>query len=361
MILQAALPSLYEPWLRIIAGGPIPQEPNATCDRCAMLPSPGGASDASYFHPSTKCCVSPPDLPNFLAGRILSESDPSMTEGRNAVEARIARRVAVKPSRVDPGVVLSLLYRATPFAFGRAPALRCYYLTSETECGIWKHRPGVCATWYCKHVRGATASRFWGLAHKLLHEVEQDLAYWCMAQLQVGSGEVGEIGAQPRPHVAELEGEIDWVQYRRLWGNWGGREIEFYQACARLVESLTWRQVEEKCGPRVGILSGLVRDAYTHLASSAMPERLRMKQVCFTGFREGNYKVTTYSEYDPLLMSERLVPVLRYFDGRPTEEALQAIFVEQGLRLDSSLVRRLVDFEILEACDPEKNLFPIVS
>jgi len=60
-------------------------------------------------------------------------------------------------------------------------------------------------------------------------------------------------------------------------------------------------------------------------------------------------------------MSERLVPVLKYFDGRPTDEALHAIFVEQGVHLDSSLVRRLVDFEILEACDAEPNLFPIVS
>ncbi len=361
MISDATLPELYAPWLRTVAGGPIPAETKATCDHCAMLASPGSGPDAGYFHPDTKCCTFKPNLPNFLAGRILSESDPSMLEGRKAVEAQIARRVAVKPSEVSSGFVFSLLYGATPFAMGRAPALRCHYLSPGGECGIWKHRPGVCATWYCKHVRGATGHRFWKLADKLLREVEQDLAYWCMAQHQVGSGELGELAPQTRPHVSELDGEIDWAQYRRLWGNWAGREIEFYQACARLVETLTWPQVEENCGPRVGILAGLVRDAYAHLESSAIPERLRIKEVTFTGFEGGNYKVTAYSGFDPLLMPERLARVLRYFDGRPTEEALQAILVERSVRLDLSLVRRLVDFGILEAWDSGKSLFPMVS
>jgi hypothetical protein len=181
-----------------------------------------------------------------------------------------------------------------------------------------------------------------------------------MAQLQVGSGEVGDLAPQHRPHVSELDGDIDWGQYRRLWGSWAGREAEFYQACARLVDGLTWQQVEEKCGPRVGILAELVRDAYAHLASSAIPERLQMSPVHFTAFEGGNYKITAYSEYDPLLMSERLAGVLRYFDGRLTEDALQAILVEQNVRLSPSLVRRLVDFGILGTWQPEENLFPIL-
>lgn len=353
MISEASLPALYAPWLRTIVGGPIPAETKATCDNCAMLPSPGSSPDALYFRPDTKCCTFQPNLPNFLGGRILSESDPSMAAGRKAVEARIARRVAVKPSRISSGVVFDLLYQNTPMVFGRAPALRCHYLSPKGECGVWKHRPGICATWYCKHVRGATGFRFWKLAQKLLHEVESDLAYWCMAELQVGSGEVGELAPQSRPHVSELEGDIDWAQYRRLWGNWAGREVEFYQACAGLVESLTWQQVEERCGPRVGILAGLLRDSYAHLESSAIPEHLRINEVRLTGFADGHYRVTAYSEFDPVLMPERLPGVLRYFDGRPTEEALQAILSEQGVRLDLGLVRRLVDFRIL--VDPETN------
>jgi hypothetical protein len=359
MISEAALPPLYAPWLRAIAGGPIPEELKSTCNHCAMLPPSASAPDAMYFRPETKCCTYWPDLPNFLAGRIVSESDPSMIGGRASVEARIARRVAVKPSRIDSGGVFSLLYETTPAVFGRAPALRCPYLSSDGECGVWKHRPGVCATWYCKHLRGKTGFHFWKLADELLRRVEEDLAFWCMTQLQVGLSELGELADQSKPHVSELDGDIDWLKYRRLWGDWAGREIEFYRACAGLVESLTWQEVEAKCGPRVEILAGLVRDAYTHLESSVIPETLRMKDLHFASFEAGNYKVATYSPFDPLLMSERLAHVLRYFDGRPTEKALQAILVEQNIRLSSELVRRLWDFGILEAWEP--NLLPIVS
>ena len=76
------------------------------------------------------------------------------------------------------------------------------------------------------------------------------------------------------PHVSELGGEIDLVKYRELWGDWEGREIDFYRACAQLVNPLTWEQVEQICGPRVRILAGLLRDAYLHLTSEAIPERL---------------------------------------------------------------------------------------
>ncbi len=361
MISESSLPALYLSWLQTVAGGSIPSETKATCDRCAMLPSPGSDPEALYFHPDTRCCTSPPDLPNFLAGGILSEMDPSMSYGRGALEARIAGRVVVKPSRVDAGVVRSLLYTATPGAFGRAPALRCYYQNPEAECGIWRHRPGVCATWYCKHVRGETSSRFWGLAGKLLSEVEFDLAHWCMVRLQVGLSELAELESESSPHVSELNGELDRARYRRLWGDWAGREIEFYRECARLVEGLTWLQVQEKCAPRIEILAGLVRDAYTHLESWAIPERLRMNEVRLRSFEAGHYRVTGYSKYDPLRMSERLAHVLHYFDGCLTEDALQAILVEQKIRLSAKVLRRLVDFGVLAACEPQKGLFRILD
>ena len=367
MTSEAALPTLYAPWLRTVAGGPIAAETKATCDCCVMLPpkdnpSVAKPSDVLYFHPDTKCCAFQPDLPNFLAGRILSEMDTSMTAGRGALEKRIARRVAVKPSRVGSGVVFGLLYRATPGVFGRAPALRCHYLSSDGNCGVWKHRPGVCATWLCKHVRGAAGSDFWKLTDKLLRAVEWDLAYWCMAQLGVGLGELGEpTPPQPTPHVSELQGEIDWPHYRRLWGNWAGREVEFYQACDRLVETLTWRQVEERCGPRVAILAGLVRDAYKHLASPPIPERLRMANFRFVGLEANGFRVRAYSKYDPLLMPEALVRVLRYFDGRPTDEVLETIQTEQSTVLAPSLVRRMVDFGILESCDPDPGPLRVLS
>jgi hypothetical protein len=358
---EATLPLLYAPWLRAITGGPIPAETQATCDHCVMLPSSGSAPDATYFHPVTKCCAFQPHLPNFLAGRLLSDVDASMSAGRIELEERIARRVAVTPRWAGPGSVFGLLYRSVPQVFGRAPALRCQFLTSTGGCGIWKHRPGVCATWFCKHVRGNVGSRFWRLADKLLQSVEHDLSFWCLAELRVGSAEADELAPRTSPDVSEVGGEIDWAHYRKLWGEWAGREIDFYRACGRLVEPLSWDQVEQICGPRVRILAGLLRDAYASLGSEVIPERLRLGQITFSAIEGNAYRVVSYSHYDPVLMPERLARVLRYFDGRPTEEALEAILTQESIRLDLSLVRRMVDFGILLPCSFENSALPILN
>jgi hypothetical protein len=327
-----------------------------------MLPSPGSAPDAVYFHPATKCCAYQPDLPNFLAGRILSDSDPSMAAGRASLEQRIARRVAVTPSGAGSGGAFKLLYGNTPGVFGRAPALRCPYLGPEGGCGVWRHRPGVCATWYCKHVRGQTGFRFWKLADKLLREVEGDLALWCQAELHAGLAELADLAPRrDQPDVSELDGEIDAPRYSKLWGQWAGRETAFYQACAELVEPLSWERVESICGPRVRVLAGLVRDAYGNLTSDAIPERLKLGAIRLVAGAEGKLRIAAYSEFDPLLIPHKLAAVLGYFDGRPTEDALTAILSEQGLSLQPALVRRLLDFGVLVACEqPDAGPFPIL-
>jgi len=357
---EASLPDLYSPWLLAVAGGPIPAETKATCDRCAMLPSPGSPANSLYFHPTTKCCAFQPHIPNFLAGRLLNESDSSMAAGRTELEARIARRIGITPRWAGPGSVFDLLYKSTPGVFGRAPALRCQFLTPTGGCGIWKHRPAVCATWFCKYLRGQTGARFWKLADKLLQSVEQELSIWCLGKLGSAFDEILDPSSQP-PDVSELGGEIDWPRYHRLWGSWAGREVEFYRACASLVEPLTWAQVEQNCGPRVRILAALVRDAYASLGSQAIPERLQIGQFSFTGAEGSGFRIVSYNHFDPLIMPERLARVLHRFDGRPTDEILETILVKDGVRIDPGLVRRMVDFGILKGCDSVDSALPVLQ
>ena len=39
------------------------------------------------FEPSTKCCTFLPELPNFLVGAMLADTDPAAAEGRASVIA----------------------------------------------------------------------------------------------------------------------------------------------------------------------------------------------------------------------------------------------------------------------------------
>lgn len=357
---EANLPSLYNPWLHAITSGPIPAETKATCDNCAMLPSRGSHPDASYFHPVTKCCAYQPHLPNFLAGRILSDSDTSMAAGRSELERRIANKIGVSPRWAGPGNLFGLLYKNVPNVFGRAPALRCQFLSPTGGCGIWNHRPAVCATWYCKYVRGETGFRFWKLTDKLFQTIEHDLSLWCLAELKVDFSEIDEIALRSAPDVSELGGDLDVAQYRRQWGSWIDREAEFYRTCGDLVDHLSWDQVQELCGPRVRILVEMVRDAYAHLESDAIPERLWLGRLNFANIEDGGYRIISYSQYDPLLMPLRLARVLHYFDGRATADALEAILTNEGIRIDLGLVRRMVDFGVLKSPGAEDKTLSVL-
>ena len=160
--------------------------------------------------------------------------------------------------------------------------------------------------------------------------------------------------------MSELGGPLDAARYRAVWGAWEGREKEFYRASAELVAPLDWDAVLGICGPAVRVLLGLVRDAYDHLVSDAIPERLRLGSVALTHAAGGKFRVVSYSPYDPVMVPEELVSALGTFDGRPTEDALTAILAERNLRVELSLVRRLVDFGLLKAEEePGPALLPV--
>lgn len=157
----------------------------------------------SFFDPQVKCCTYLPELPNFLVGRILADEDPALAVGRATVEKRLQAGVAVTPLGLDRTPFYDLLYQHADTAFGRSHTLRCpHYIEEGGLCGIWQHRNSVCATWFCKHVRGAMGFRFW-------------------------------------------------------------KEEEFYQQCAHLVNRLTWQEVTTIGGPETHIVTRLTREVYT--------------------------------------------------------------------------------------------------
>ena len=159
----STLPPLYAGWIADLLDGPLPHEGEATCEDCAMWPSAGVPVSAGIaFNRETKCCTYIPALPNFLVGRIVEDNDPALAPGRASVEARIDARLGVTPLGIDRPPVHALLYQTgMSSAFGRSRALRCPHYREEAggACGIWRHRNGVCSTWFCKYSRGATGQR----------------------------------------------------------------------------------------------------------------------------------------------------------------------------------------------------------
>jgi Fe-S-cluster containining protein len=345
-----------------LLAGPIPIETVATCDDCAMAAPPEAQSSVStpFFDSLLKCCTYMPTLPNFIVGRILGDSDLP-EKARDAMQTRLRATGATTPLGLSMNATYALLYEHQGAnVFGRSESLRCPHLLEEGggRCGIWQHRNSVCATYFCKFVRGAVGEQFWNAMRELLSAVEKDLAWWCLLELDLGRAALQSFVATwkgsnntQRLDAHAIAGRRDPAQYKLIWGNWFGREQEFYRECGRLVGTLDWSTVMSVCGPEAGVRAQLVRHAYRELLSEEIPETLKAANLNLHFINQDSCKVASYSSLDPIAITKILLDLLPYFDGRPTDEVLSIIRKEKHIKIDQALVRRLSDFRILVAGD----------
>lgn len=352
------LPPLHARWVTELLGGAIPRETQATCERCAMWPSAGEKPSAGSFHFDSviKCCRYIPNIRNFLAGRILTDTDPAAQAGRTTVEKRVAEGIGVTPLGLRQPPVFALLYDNSESFFGRARTLRCpHYLDTGGHCGIWRHRNSTCATWFCKHVRGKVGHEFWrNSLQDLLLAIEEDLARWCVLELHPTDAVLRELVATAEWTSGKdavtgesLDNKVNQENYARVWGDWRGNEGRFFARCAELVNPLAWTDVLAITGPRVRAYPQLTKQAYGRLLSDDVPRALNVGPIQLVHVRNGVARINSYDGYDPLDVPTSVMELLYYFDGRPTEAALSAIAEERGLRLEPALVRKMVDLGLL--------------
>jgi hypothetical protein len=336
----------------LLAGAALPEETEATCDDCAMRPPRGAAEkdETSFFDPVTKCCTYQPELPNFLVGRVLVDKT---APARRTVEERIDARVGVTPLGLSTPPLFGVLYDAAAPAggFGHARALRCPHHLDDGRCGIWRHRNAVCATWYCKHVRGAVAARFWREGvEAMLRAVEEALARHCLLELGVSYESVLASLPRKRPPGTKADVPLDRVlpaRYAKTWGSWAGRERELYTRSAAIVDALAWKEVLAIAGPTVRLLANATRELHALVTSAEVPDKLRLGDIGIVAASKSAVRVSTYSEYDPIELPAELVPLLHRFDGRKTRAVMAEIEKREGVSLDDELLRQLVDFQIL--------------
>jgi hypothetical protein len=353
------LPTLFQRWVEGFLPGPIPRETKATCLDCAMCGSNGGATPGyTPFRPDVKCCSYLPALPNFLIGRVLNDDDPAGAAGRASVEARVRSRIAVTPLGAGTAPVFALLYQqgdaSSSKLFGRSRALICPHFVDENGglCGIWKYRNAVCTTFFCKHERGAVGQQFWMDLREVLRAAEEELAIWSAMERGLDEATLRRlitmtVSRAATPLSTELIDGLEEVYAKQVWGQWLGREEEFYRACATDVEALTWDDVCRIGGSALRARLAVVQDSYRQLRSAEIPARLSGKRLSQRHIDDDRVQVETYSPYDPAILSNRVVGLLRYFDGGPTADALDRIEQVESVRLTEDLVRMLADHGIL--------------
>lgn len=349
------LPHDFGRWISEWLPGEIPREHEATCRDCAMCVPEAADPEQRGFDPGVKCCSFIPTLSNFLVGRILADESAECSAGRRSLMERMKTRAVVSPAGVKPSTKFSVLYaHSSAELFGRSAELLCpHYLPDTGGCSIWKYRNSTCTTWYCKHVRGAVGARFWRDLLLLLSDVESKLAAWCVLELDAGTAALRHVMPTVEKNEAarnssNIDGEITDAAYAARWGAWHGRESKFYQQCAARVGALSWAQVLTICGVEVQIAAKLVEKSYAELVVERAPVRPRVSRLEVLRIDAGFCRLGSYSRNDPMDVHRMLFDVLPMFDGSPTKDALAAIAEKHDIELDVDVVRRLIDFGILE-------------
>ena len=304
-----------------------------------------------YFNPRVKCCTFVPVLPNFLVGRILRDSERGQPQGRASVEARIATGIGVTPL----GLGRSPAQHVPDAGFGQDEKYLCPHFVQQDGgiCSIWQHREAVCATFFCKFVRGAMGANFWGALRRLLEAIEQALAWQCVETLDVGAATVslllGAAGDARHDTVAlRQDGTYAPADLRAIWGRWAGRERAFYEAAAGSSRACRGARFSSGPGPRFVCAPG----------SCAKPMRACARRQ-FPRDRFAAAPLSPPRSTPPPCASRPTATWIRSpFRGRsstrsPTstsraaEPAIAAIEAAHGLEIDLDVVGRLVDFQVL--------------
>lgn len=338
-----ALPGLQARWLDSILDGPLPDEVEATCGDCAML---GG--DGLRFSTETRCCTFVPALSNFLVGGGLREGGA----GRRSLLARVASGVGVSPLGLipDPNDVAR---RVAPERFGQDPSAACpHYEPEAGRCGVWRWREATCATWYCKHTRGARSKAYWNRLHQLVARLERGVAWRCATSLEIPAAGLAAMTPLDRPGGAaraDVVGES--LDPEALWGPWLHRVEDYFLACVEVAEALTPEEVLRLAGPEALAMRAALGLGREGLSRGELPARVALGSVKLVGLEADAVRLQGYSHLDPLRVPRALFDQLHHFDGRDVGEALRAATEAAGEEVPAEAVAMLLEWDILRAAE----------
>ena len=343
------LPPIYGARMPSFFDQPAINETRATCSDCAMCDKTNAPAslETTAFRPDVKCCSYHPTLPNYLAGAILE--DETMAEGRARVRAKIGARIGVTPQWLAaPRKYLVLLDAARESSFGRSQSLLCpYYERTEGNCTIWKHREGVCTTFFCKHTGGAPAHKFWTSLRRYLLHVERALAIHVARSIDPELVEPTIPRNRLTPEDLEDRPPND-ATYAAYWGAWLGREEAFYVECARRVRALGRDELGRVVGDAGREILAEVRSRYEDTTKPKLAPRLLLNPDMLVTRGEGGVGVTTYSRYDSLFLTDALHEALGHFTGQsPVETVLEKLRTEHDVDLPTDLLLYLQQFDVV--------------
>ncbi len=221
-----------------------PEERFANCSKCPMVVSDG-------FNPVYKCCTHIPRVPNFLLGLALLDPNSSPL-----IEKMIENGFATPEGTVvTPGQARAALAQNAAGNFGKKLDARCDFLdTKSGRCGIYLYRNSVCSTFFCKSDLDSAGVEFWERVQGMAGQIETALSQWAMDQVGIDVVPYFKrFDELSHGMIENKQSSWNWSEHDRnvLWGEWYGREKEFYIKCAELLKENVNELFEIACNIQI--------------------------------------------------------------------------------------------------------------
>ena len=227
-IWQYILPEEFM-WLKL------PNERFTVCNKCHR-------ENTHNYRADCRCCTYFPQIPNFLVGLALGDrnSEPfvkKLIENGSALP---------EGSQFSPKQFYDSTKEFTDELFGRSTLLTCPFMDPEEPvCGIYPYRNSLCATFFCETDHGDKGVEYWDKLQALVGQIETSICQWVMDEIGLDAKSYIERMNSLSDKIGELSDPSSgtWsLSIRKfLWGEWFGRECEFFEKCADLViERRVW-------------------------------------------------------------------------------------------------------------------------
>jgi Fe-S-cluster containining protein len=207
----------------------LPEEKRAVCDNCPKVIT-------NDYRADCRCCTYFPQIPNFMVG--LAHKDPKS-------ELRVKEFVETggalpEGSQISPKQLFRSAREYTKERFGKSRLINCPFMDPENQmCGIYPYRNSVCATFFCEYDHGEVGVKYWETVQSFVGQIETAISQWAMDELGIDTSSYIQRLNSLSDRISEVSDASSgaWAEDIRkyLWGDWFGREIEFYEKCADLV------------------------------------------------------------------------------------------------------------------------------
>jgi len=206
-----------------------PTARESTCGNCPKIVT-------EKYLPDTRCCTYNPRVPNYLLGLAL-ENKETAAAVRQLIKEGFATPEGMHQTPVQTRISLD---QHIGERFGKAKDIVCRFLDLDSGmCQQYLYRNSVCASFFCINNHGEAGRDFWERVQALAGQVETSLSQWAMSQAGLDAQSYFDRYDDFSVQIADYsqDDRESWSKefLNNIWGEWYGREEQFYLECAEAV------------------------------------------------------------------------------------------------------------------------------